>query len=397
MKFIPIPVLLIVVFVATQQVNSQQEKPPAPERSQVVYPNLLSIAMGLNLGTPRVSLQPDTLYTSYDLNSKLVKLLPDGFENKINSFYLPEGYMAVFAENNDGSGESSCFVALDGAIAANLPARLRNKISFVRYLRVNNPNKRGSAQGADKISSSWYYNWGSRALSFERQQYVPMTWGKTTATDENVRILTDRKDIDHLLSFNEPDHKEQANIPVDTAVARYKIMLKTGLRIGSPVTTQDNFSSTSWRAQFMNGADAAKLRVDYITLHWYDWGNETITGATDSLTAVGVFNRFVSHIKKARATYPGKPIWVTEYNANRKRTSANVHRIFMKLSTAWMNESAQNYIERYVYFFPPELPALNSDKSPTLLGEYWKNISSPNSFSGNIINDDTIFKFKLAT
>ena len=133
-----------------------------------------------------------------------------------------------------------------------------------------------------------------------------MTWGKGSCTNANAKYLIERNDVDHLLSFNEPDNAGQSNIPIiDTAVQRYLIMMKTGLRLGSPVTTQDQASGAGrWLSNFMDMAQTQKARVDYIAVHWYDWGNETNSGTTDSLTAEKVFNRFVAYIQKVHTAYP---------------------------------------------------------------------------------------------
>lgn len=352
---------------------------------------LLNISQSPDLGMPKVQLYADTVYTSYSLDDGLVKSLPAGYENQIVSFRLPKGYMVVFAENSDGSGESACYVAIDSAIVANLPERLRNNISYIRYIAVNNPEKKGTASTSDAtvnaLGAQWFYGWSLNRSSFTGEQFVPMTWGKWTCTDNYVKYLVDRTDVDHLLSFNEPDNKNQSNIPnIDTAIARYKIMMKTGLRLGSPVTTQDQaFGDGRWLTKFMAKAAEQKVRVDYISIHWYDWGNQLNNKATDSLTAESIFNRFVAYIGRVHQAYPNLPIWITEYNANPNRTSKVIHEYFMKLSTDWMNST--NYIERYSYFFPNSVPAVNSDFSLTEAGQYWKDIVSPTSFTGNITSD----------
>jgi Glycosyl hydrolase catalytic core len=357
---------------------------------------LLAVSKAENLASPWLELFPDTVYTSFNAQSALFRSLPSGSEDKIISFYLPKGFMAVFAANSDGTGESACFVAKDSAIKANLPARLRNSISYVRYRTINNPEKKGTASTNDAavqaFDAQWYYSWGLNKASFNVQQYVPMTWGKGACTDNNVNYLVERTDIDHLLSFNEPDNTSQSNIPnIDTAVQRYKIMQKTGLRLGTPVVTQDQaFGSGKWLTNFMDRAILEKLRIDFIAVHWYDWGNQTNNAATDSLTAERVFSRFVTYIERVRQAYPGYPVWVTEYNANINRTSEVVHKYFMKLSAEWMNNTS--YIERYSYFFPNSVPALNPDNTLTSAGAYWKSLVSAKSFAGNIISDAVLFK-----
>jgi hypothetical protein len=202
--------------------------------------------------------------------------------------------------------------------------------------------------------------------------------------------LVDRNDIDHLLSFNEPDNHSQSNIPnIDTAVARYKIMQKSGLRLGAPATTQNQvFGTGRWLSLFMAKAAAQKARIDFIPIHWYDWGNETHNQASDSLTAEFIFKRFQAYVQKVHDTYPAQAIWITEYNANPNRHSATVHEYFMKLSTDWMNSTS--WIERYAYFFPATVPGVNADYSLTNVGMYWNNLTSEKSFQANIVSNDTV-------
>lgn len=343
------------------------------------------------LASPWTVLSADTVYSANNPVSPLFKPLPAGFDNKIQSFYLPAGYMVVFAENMDGTGQSACYMAKDNAIKANLPGRLKNNISFIRCIRIGNPDKKGTASTSDaavqSFGATWYYGWSLNKPSFTNQQFVPMTWGKGACTEDNVKYLVERKDIDHLLSFNEPDNASQSNIPIiDTAINRYKLMQKTGLRLGSPVVTQDQaFGTGKWLTDFMTAAQQQQVRIDYIAVHWYDWGNQTNNGATDSLTAERVFSRFVTYMDKVHQAYPGYPVWVTEYNANINRLSETVHTYFMKLSTEWMNNTA--YVERYAYFFPSVLPAVNPDNSLTNAGTYWKSLPAAKSFTGNVTGD----------
>ncbi len=351
----------------------------------------LTVSTGEKVVSPWVELSPDTIYSSVNAISSLYKAFPTGFEDKTGSFFLPKGYMVVFGTNADGTGESVSIVAKDNDIKANFPARLRNSISFIRYMKISNPDKKGTASVSDAavqaFAAQWYYGWSLNKSSFPDQQFIPMTWGKGSCTDANVKYLVERNDVDHLLSFNEPDNSSQSNIPViDTAMQRYKIMQKTGLRLGAPVTEQDNtFGTGKWLTNFMAQAQSQKLRIDVLPIHWYDWGNQTNNGATDSLTAEKVFARFVIFVEKVRLAYPALPIWVTEYNANPNRSSDAVHRYFMKLSTEWMNSTS--YVERYSYFFPAAVPAVLPDNSLTVAGGYWKSLPSTKSLSGNIVAD----------
>lgn len=371
--------------------------PPSPGTvPQVNYSGkYLAVSSTEDMVSAWTELGSDTMYTAYNLSSGLVKAIPSGFDDKIISFYLPKNQMVVFAENADGTGEVLSIIAKDSAIKANLPMRLRNKISYIRYIDMNNPDKKGTgstnASAVQSFTAQWYYGWSIDKASFQNQQFVPMTWGKGTCSDAYVKYLVERDDIDHLLSFNEPDNTSQSNVPIDTAILRYKIMMKTGLRLGSPVVTQDQaFGAGKWLTNFMDKAKTQKLRIDFIAVHWYDWGNQTNDAATDSLTAERVFNRFTAYIQKVQMAYPGLPIWVTEYNANINRNSETVHKYFMKLSAEWMN--GQPFIERYAYFFPSSVPALNPDNSLTNAAIYWKNLPATKSIAKNVLGDAVLIK-----
>lgn len=348
----------------------------------------LTISKKADIGTPRIQLNPDTAYSDANKGIPKFKTLPAGFDDAIVSFYLPMGYLVVFAENSDGTGASACYVASQSAIKANLPDRLKNRVSFIRYIPVANNSKKGIASTDSNVvklfTTSWYYGWSLNRPSFGSQQYVPMTWGKGSATIENVAYFFDRKDIDHLLSFNEPDNATQSNIPnIDTAIARYKVMMQSGLRLGAPATTQDQvFGAGKWQTNFIAAAQAQNIRIDFIPLHWYDWGNQTNNQATDSLTAQAVFNRFKTYVERVHTEYPAQKIWITEYNANPGRTSLVVHKYFMKLSAEWMN--GLTYLERYAYFFPASVPAVDANGIMTEAGRYWNDLVSPVSFPANI-------------
>lgn len=366
--------------------------PPSLPQQGNYSGQLLVVSTVERVVSPWIELGTDTVFSSMNVGSSLQKNIPTGFDDKIVSFYLPQGYMVVFAANFDGTGESATFVALNSPIKANLPTRLRNNISFIRCIKIQNPDKKGTCNINDTtiqaFGAQWHYTWGINRLSFPNQQFVPMTWGKGACTDENVKHLIERKDVDHLLSFNEPDHSSQSNVPVDTAILRYRIMQKSGLRLGSPVTTQDQaFGAGKWLTDFMTKAQNVRLRIDYIAVHWYDWGNQTNNGATDSLTAERVFGRFVTYMERIRQAYPNHPVWVTEYNANINRHSEVVHKYFMKLSTEWMNNT--HWVERYSYFFPPTVPEVGAGRVLTDVANYWKGLPSVKSMNANVILDAT--------
>ncbi len=378
--------------------SCSKKEQPIEEISQgfdlkiATFSNLkLSVYKGLNQTELKSDLTVDVVYNTPNSGGAGFQLIPNGFDNNIESFNIPQGYMVTFAENADGTGESICYVAATNIMNQNLPTRLRNKISFIRYLPIDIPNKKGVCQTNIQVSTvlgaTWFYNWGNSQNSTSNQQYVPMTWGGFAANTTSALALIQKDNISHLSSFNEPDNASQANMPdIDVAVEKYKIMMRTGLRLGSPVTEQDNaLAIGDWLPTFMAKAEAAKARVDYINVHWYDWGNQTQTGATDDATATGALNRLKTYLGNIHAKYPNHPVWITEFNCNPNRTSENVHILFMQKATAWLN--GVSYIERYAYFFPSSLQPTSGapDYNITTLGQTWKNQSSPPTFSANVV------------
>ena len=80
-----------------------------------------------------------------------------------------------------------------------------------------------------------------------------------------------------LLGFNEPDKKEQANMPYTEALKYWPLLEKLGIPLCSPACANplsDVDDSTqgvrgTWMRDFMREADKRKYRMDYIGVHWY--------------------------------------------------------------------------------------------------------------------------------
>jgi hypothetical protein len=136
-----------------------------------------------------------------------------------------------------------------------------------------------------------------------RATFVPMVWGPTLATDEELAKVD--RSAPALLGFNEPDNETQSNMTVEDAVALWPRLEALGMRLGSPAMSSNAPDPTShvlgddsWLARFMAAADAKGLRVDFIAMHYY---------TTDPDPAV-----LAADLEKVHARY-GKPIWVTEW------------------------------------------------------------------------------------
>ena len=307
--------------------------------------------------------------------------IPNGLNNDISSFILKKGYMATFAENNDGTGNSKVFIASkEDIIIDELSEYLNNKISFIRVLPWNWVSKKGTAGDIQYINNDWFYKWSNNGDSDLDREYTPMAWGKGAADDDNdIEIIINKYKSTHLLAFNEPDDcngqsGQYGNMcVVDTSLTYYKNLLKSGVRMVSPACRQD--AVFDWLNEFNSKAVDENIRIDVIAVHWYDWGSNPQN--SPNANPQDVFNRFVNYLESVYQTY-GLPIWITEFNANRHRNEW-VHRQFLQLALPFLEET--DYIERYA-FFPPTTQVANffdDNNNFTQIGEFYNNFNSSES------------------
>ncbi|MBK0383895.1 hypothetical protein I5M32_13080 [Pedobacter sp. SD-b] len=311
--------------------------------------------------------------------------IPGALNNSIKSIVLSQGYMATLANNEDGTGDSFCYVAATSDVDVDLASVLQNNVSFIRVLPIGNIKKRGVC-GKDNdvvaaLNPSWFYDWGTSDISTNNIQYVPLAFGLNAATDlTRVAGYTAKTDVNSLSGFNEPDNSSQGNIPDETTAAHaYKNLLRTGYRMGSPVTTQGQYNN--WLYNFMAIAATDTTRIDYIAVHWYDWDN-WLSQHNASPNASDVLTRFKAYINSVYNLYK-KPIWVTEFNANTNRTTAT-QEAFMQLALPYLESDSR--IERYAWFFETNSPASVSGNL-TNLGQIYGNYVSTASFTSNIVDD----------
>ena len=221
--------------------------------------------------------------------------------NAIKSFKLKRGYIATFANESDGLGYSRVFIADDKDLEFSImPEALDSRVSFIRVLRYEWVTKKGwcgSDYEGNLSGSTWYYNWQAQLSSTSNLEYVPMRAKLNWSPFSQINALTN---VSHSLGLNEPDHPEQHKddngekvVTVEQAIAQWPDMLKSGLRVGAPATT--NFE---WLYNFMERCDELNYRVDYVAVHAY-WGN----------SAQSYYNTL-----KYVHERTGRPIWITEWN-----------------------------------------------------------------------------------
>ncbi|MEO0476544.1 MAG: glycosyl hydrolase [Planctomycetota bacterium] len=309
-------------------------------------------------GTPRQY----RLHTYY----KSVELGED--EDKIASFILKRGYMATLAENEDGTGASQVFIAQDKDIRLKqLPKGLRGKVSFIRAFPWRWTAKKGyggKAQPSEQLDVQWRYDWGASGESTLDMEYVPMRHNARWDVSDKINS---KENVTHLLGFNEPMQEDQANMPMWQVLKLWPKLQESGLRLGSPCTTD---GTVDWLYKFMDEANKRGYRVDFITVHYYKggWSDE----------------KFIAWMREIHER-TGKPLWVTEFNNGARwvknhnpSLKQNANRIGSYLKA--MDDC--EFIERYAIFNMRENRALIKGGKLTPAGVRYRDHDSNEAYTG---------------
>ena len=225
---------------------------------------------------------------------------------------------------------------------------------------------------------SWHYSWGAQLPGAEPPgvQFVPMIWGYWGAGPNFLKGIDELSaeasagTAKCLLGFNEPDHKDQANLPVARALEGWPYLMKTGLRLGSPAPAQPD---GPWMQAFMAGAKAKGYRIDFVCIHSYGGPNVAA---------------LVNRLRKIHTLY-GKPLWITEFavadwkakSPQENRYSPAVVLRFMKAVLPALDKL--DFVERYAWFSgsPDSGPLASSalfkkDGTLTELGRFYASYPS---------------------
>jgi hypothetical protein len=126
-----------------------------------------------------------------------------------------------------------------------MPDFLNGNISFIRVFKHQWVTKKGwagwNSNEYNMVNSTWYYDWnigGSTSLNVEyatiKQNGGWPSWGD----------INSKTDVTQLLGFNEPDRPDQSNMTFDAALSQWPQFMSSGLRLGSPATS-DPFNGWS--------------------------------------------------------------------------------------------------------------------------------------------------------
>lgn len=225
------------------------------------------------------------------------------------------------------------------------------------------------------VNAKWFYSWGAGApagvpLGVE---FIPMVWGWSDAPSQAgfMRGLGDAvraHRFDTLLGFNEPDGKDQANLGVRRALEVWPQLMATGARLGSPAGIHPD---GPWMREFMRTAAERKLRVDFITIHWYADPNPA---------------GFLGYVDGIHKLY-NRPVWITEFcpadwgagdGKRPNRFNARQVQDFMRAVIPALK--SRSYVERFAWFSPGAKDRtmgysalFNDDGSLTDLGRIYAN------------------------
>ncbi len=311
------------------------------------------------------------LYTYYKGTSSLGAL-----NNNVCSFRLKRGYMATFAQDEGGTGRSRTYVAQDNDINIEvIPEELSYSISLIRVFPWRWANKKGwidwdTANAfalADVLICGWLYDYKVFEESTQNMEYIPMR--KEAGWPEYSNINNKQKTT-AALAFNEPDKSDQADMTVEEVIAQWPNLVASGLRIGSPATSDGGLS---WLYDFIDAADALDYRVDFVAIHcylgcytasqWYNWLKQ-------------VHDR------------TGRPLWVTEWNNGCNWTGcepASEQEQADKIAEFIAVMDGADFVERYSVYnwcssrelvasFPPNPVVL------TLAGEVYRDNQAPMAY-----------------
>ncbi|MES2923567.1 MAG: LamG-like jellyroll fold domain-containing protein, partial [Verrucomicrobiota bacterium] len=289
----------------------------------------LQVFSGSRFTGSSLSLQNHTAYNDAGLGA---------LANKISSFKLKRGYMATIAQNSSGTGFSKNYVAQDGDIEVSvLPDELNDSVSFVRVFPWRWVGKKGSCDiSPSTLDARWHYNWDNNTTSPLDWEYVPIRQQRWWPAYPNGKIGST-----HVLGYNEPNNPVEDSYEslnggsVDAAIAAWPELLGSGLRLGSPAVTD---GGEAWLYEFIDKADAANLRVDFVAIHFYRCG----------YSAQQLYDWLYNiHVQT------GRKLWVTEFNNGANWTGCADPTLAQNAATiASFIEMMDNapFIERYAVY-----------------------------------------------
>ena len=288
-----------------------------------------------------------------------------GFTN-LSSFRLKRGYQVVLARSSNGATASKCYIAQDGDLEVGiLPPTLDKQVQFIYVTPWRWAPKKGTAgdPGISLLNVGWWYNWNISSSSSRDLEYTAIRQNRWwPGLGQDWKALG----INTVLGYNEPDSTSQANIAVGDAIWSWPDLLATGLRVGSPATTDGGWGS--WLYPFMSQADAAGLRVDFVAVHYY----RCYDPSNPSGAATQMYNALKGIYDQTR-----RPLWITEWNNGANWTGcADPTYAQQQACISAMIDMLENapFVERYaIYNWVEDVRALTTNAVLTSAGVAYRN------------------------
>lgn len=213
--------------------------------------------------------------------------------------------------------------------------------------------KKGSSRSevsgdfVERYNASHWYGWGlypgvgGVSSSNDPTHFIPMWWNNRQ--DRTADLLLRRaewavSDVPkYLMGFNEPNHSDQANMSVQTALDEWSRAEQVNLPLVGP---QHDYAWGSWYTSFFDQADAKGFRIDEGGGHIYP---------TASSVNYDSFNNGVSDGYYAQNN---RLQWVTEWNwvnwgGAATWTSAELYSVVAE--TLWRYEN-NGWVKRHEFF-----------------------------------------------
>lgn len=276
-----------------------------------------------------------------------------------------------------------------------------------------------------EMNLSWYYNWSPNPLTGaeDNVDFVPMIWGNVTENNAAHEWIKSQKYKEHrfLLTFNEPDFPDQANMTPEQAVEAWKyikpIVDDEKVDVSSPVVAiptvfyedeNNNYRTVGgWFGKYNQLMNIANYHDEFTTVHFYfDYPGDWI---------LDVFKKI--HEKT------GKKLWITEWGVGQWSQVQSFDWTGGPDEGNWQREMIEkfvreiipildktDYIERYAWFpfdgsntekFGNGAGGLfyNTESDPlykrlTSVGRAYKEIGNPAGWDPNRITQDQVIKAK---
>lgn len=158
----------------------------------------------------------------------------------------------------------------------------------------------GAAPLNSGLQTDWYYNWTihpsqkGMPTTHPSMRFLPMIWGWNPQKTPGFLNELRAQHPSILLGFNEPDHRDQSNIPVKVALEAWPQLEGIAEELVSPAAANP---LGPWMQDFMRGAEKRKLHIDSIAVHSYPGPSPA---------------GFINMLHRVHDLYR-RPIWVTEF------------------------------------------------------------------------------------